>query len=259
MDAPNSGTVIDEIQCTKANEEDRECRIFMSNIFTPLRIQSGGTVFRNSHSFILRNSDSLTNAERESTRQFFSDLGFSSFNSSETTTQLEQIENFSNPDNNKLIIPTQCNSKIIFGKLIYLPNDAGSIDPEIVDRKNSALLSQPPPYLQFHIETFDTISYEGNFVKGDESRTQNTTTRVLQTIPLNEQINLSDNVGVLSNLFNYDYEVYNPYYISLNNPGEMKVNQLQGRLVTPDNVIVKLNNQGNVNNTIVVLHVRTRK
>lgn len=259
LDAPSSGTVIDTIQCTRATDEDRECRIFMSNIYTPSRIQSGGTVFRNSHSFILRNSDSLTDAERESTRQFFSDLGFDSFNSSETTTQLEQIVNFSNTENNKLIIPTKCKSKIIFGKLIYLPDDALGIDPEVADEKNPALLSQPPPYLQFHIETFDAVSYEGNFVKGLDSRVQNTTTRILQSIPLNEQVNLTDNVGVVSNLFNYDYEVFNPYYISLNNAGEMKVNQLQGRLVTPNNDIVKLNNQGNVNNTIVVLHVRTAK
>lgn len=259
-DIVSDNAVIDEIQVIPAEGQDLECRIFMDRALQPNDLGSSGTIFRNSHSYILRNSSAMTGFGRENTRSFFQNLGLETFTSSVAATSNNQLENHSNPNNNRLIIPTKVNGNIEIERVIWAEKYGNTLVRQEISLPSSSIVSevpQPFPYLQFHIETLNCISFEGNFVKQSRSRQQNTATKVLMNIPRGEVTPIiSNKLRNTTNYINYDYEAFNPYYVSLNNPEPLHINQLKGRLSTPDNTIVTLDVEDGVANSVVMLHIR---
>lgn len=259
-DIVDDTAVIDEIQIIPAETQDLECRIFMDRALDPNDIGSSGTIFRNSHSYILRNSSAMSAFGRTKTKTFFQDLGLETYTNSTAASSNNQLENHSNPNNNRLIIPTRVNGTIEVERVIWAEKYGDTLVRDSIAVPSETIVTtvpEPFPYLQFHIETLNCISFEGNFVKKSKSRQQNTATKVLMNIPRGD-ITPILNVGLKSttNYINYDYEAFNPYYVSLNNPEPLHVNQLKGRLSTPDNTVVTLDVEDGVANSVVMLHIR---
>ena len=261
-DAPNSGTVVDNIKIIPAEEQDQECRTFMTEVKTSnagTNIGVGGTTFRNSHSFILVNAASLDATERTQTLIFFQTLGLTSFTSDLTSRRLEQFESYANEDNNKLVIQTQLRAPIEMSQILWIPaaepEDLDNYDPD--DEKRDQLLPEPFPYLQFHMETLNTISFEGNYFKQNKSRQQNTATKVLMNIPVGTKKTLSEAFGGFPQSYiTYDYETFTPYYVTLNNPEPIPVNQIKCRLATPKNFIVDFDDFDGTSDALCMLHFR---
>ena len=100
----------------------------------------------------------------------------------------------------------------------------------------------PFPYLQLHVDDLNIISYEGNEPKG---RQQNTATKIIANLAQQDDIIFEDkDSGDVSVFKNYDYEAYNPIYITLHNTEQLSINQIRARLVGPDNQLVTLANTG---------------
>ena len=255
-DAPEDGTIVDNIKVIEAEAQDQECRTFMTRIQNPTDVGVGGTAFRNSHSFILVNPSTLDDDERELTLVFFQTLGFLSFNSSKTATKNEQFESYANEDNNKLVIQTQLRSHIEKSQVIYIATNVPAPIDEYTPEVNDKILPEPFPYLQFHMETLNTISLEGNYFKQDKSRQQNTATKVLMNIPVGDKKSLSESFGFPQTYISYDYETYTPYYVALNNPEPIPVNQIKCRLATPKNIIVDFDNFDGTSDALCMLHFR---
>ncbi len=276
LDAPTSGAVVDNIKCIDANDQDQECRSFMTKIHTALGfIGVGGTTFRNSHSYILVNSHELTLNERRGTKNFFNTLGLNEFNETspgdapDYKQENTYYASFANVNENKLVIQTKLNSSIELSQIIWNPTDAPSNTDYIEENPPASgnltpqakadlklILPEPYPYLQFHMETLDTISYEGNYFKQDFSRQQNTATRVLMNIPVGDKKQLAEEVGYPETFTVYDYETYTPYYVALNNPEPIPVNQLKCRLATPKNHVISFDNLNETSDAVCMLHFR---
>jgi hypothetical protein len=177
--------------------------------------------------------------------------------------QVQQIiNNISSTLGNELPTPlciqTRPPADIEYKQYFYLPQappkNLDLYDPD----EFVSLFPEPLPYIQFHIESFDLISYEGNYQKGLESRQQNTATKVLQNIPRGEDRRINDptELSVPTIFTVYDYEVFNPIYISLDNPNEININQIKARLATPKNELLKLDDISGSENAKVMIHIR---
>jgi hypothetical protein len=79
----------------------------------------------------------------------------------------------------------------------------------------------------------------------------------LNSLPKQDVVQLTDFLVDDPSFFtNYDYEVFNPLYVALNNPTEIKLNQIKGRLVSPNNEIIALDTFENTPRAMIQLHVR---
>ncbi len=254
IDAPTSGVTITNLSCIKATEQDREARNFKSTIKSPNDLGNGGTVFRNAHSWILRNSDAFSANDRNATAVFFELLGLTNFNSPDITRANEISESFANPDNNRLVIKGKFNAPVLYSQFYYLPQNKSQIDLE-QKQPEEPILNSPHPYIQLHLETMNTITFEGNYQKKTERRQQNTATKVIMNIPRGENVVFSSDLYP-DTYASYDYEIFNPYYVSLFNTEEIPLNQIKARLTTPDNDIIKLDENINTGNSVIMLHCR---
>ena len=247
-----------DIQCIPANSQDREASSFATQVEEPAdwKIGAGGSGYRNTHTFILSNGSGMSPDARERSRELFNKLGFTSWTNIDDANHLETTLGNSLPTN--MVISTQAPAEIRYQSIIYLKqNKPDQLDYYDFTTDTEFTLSETLPYLQFHIETLDAITYEGNFIKGTKSRAQNTAVKVLQNIPKQDSITLFDAAIELQEIFtNYDYEVYNPLYVALNNPAPIMVNQIKGRLVSPTNELMTLDNFENTPRALVMLHFR---
>ena len=257
-DAENGFELLD-IHAIPSHRQDTEASSFATQVEEPgdFLIGPGGTGFRNTHTFVLSNLGSMSFEGRQDTREFFNRLGFNTWTESNTRNTLSTVLGNTLPTN--LVISTQAPADIRYQNIIYLqnnpPNEIEFTDNIPEERKK--ILSETFPYLQFHIETLDAITYEGNFVKGSKSRQQNTAVKVLNSLPKQDIVQLTDFLVDDPSFFtNYDYEVFNPLYVALNNPTEIKLNQIKGRLVTPNNEIIALDTFENTPRAMIQLHVR---
>tara|TARA_R110000824_G_scaffold175007_1_gene353246 strand:+ start:296 stop:2134 length:1839 start_codon:yes stop_codon:yes gene_type:complete len=249
---------VDGIQCIPADQQDLESSSFATQVEEPANflVGVGGSGYRNTHTFILSNLNSMDPNTRDLSRIFFNRLGFTSWTSFDgTVNSLHTTLGNTLPTN--MVISTKAPADVRYQQIIYLPDDPLN-DVEILDPADEGkILSETLPYLQFHIETLDAITYEGNFQKKDKRREQNTAVKVLQNIPKGGEILLSEMyVEEPENYTNYDYEVYNPLYVSLHNPAPISLNQIKGRLVSPDNQLMIFDNLINSPRALVMLHFR---
>ena len=104
------------------------------------------------------------------------------------------------------------------------------------------------------MDDLSIITYEGNEPNG---RQQNTASKVLQNLPLNPDKKTILNraiTGDYQSLYtSYDYEAYNPIYVSLHNTEPIMINQIKCRLSTPNNEGVSLEANKLAN---IMLHFR---
>lgn len=254
-----SGFHLENIDCIKASRQDLESATFNTFQAEPadFNIGVGGTVFRNTHSFVLSNVGTMSNEAKEETREFFNRLGFNNWaDITSGPNELQTTLGNTLPGNNT-VISTFAPSAIRYQNIIFLKDNAPkNIDFQDPNEKEKTL-SETFPYLQFHIETLDAITYEGNFQKGVKSRQQNTATKILNNIPKQGTVSLQD--FLLDNpqqFTNYDYEVFNPLYVSLKNPAALNINQIKGRLVTTKNELIKLDTFDNTPRAMIMLHFR---
>ena len=255
IDAPTSGAKVENIRCITASLQDKYVRQPKSSITSPIKIGSAGTVFRNGHSYVLNNSSAMPQQERKDTALFFEQLGLSSFNSDAISRGKEIFEGYANENNNRLLIETKLNAPVLYQQFYYLPQDKNKITLEGPDPGTEPILNGPHPYLQLHMETMNTITFEGNYQKKSESRRQNTATKVIMNIPRGED-NIIGGTVYPQTYATYDYEIFNPYYITLNNSEEIPMNQIKARLTTPDNTLVILDDDINTGNAVIMLHNR---
>lgn len=251
------GFELKEIQYIKAERQDLEASTFATQLEEPnnFGIGCGGTAYRNTHSFILSNVAAMSEDSRTQSREFFNALGFTTWTND--TDRNEFTTTLGNTLPNSTVISTKAPAKIRYQQIIYLPQNKPKILRYQDPADNETTLSETLPYLQFHIESLEAVTFEGNFQKGLKSRQQNTAVKVLQNIPKLEEITLRDtNVDDPETFTSYDYEVYNPLYVSLNNPSEIQLNQIKGRLVTPQNEIIKLDEFDNTPTAMIMLHIR---
>jgi hypothetical protein len=246
LEGIDNNCIVTNIQCIEADEQDKESRTFFDMGENP-KVFGRGTAYRNAHFFYLKNSPAMPEQTREFTREFFNKLGFVSWASNEPweyddypATNTQGNGNPLNP----LIISSRLEAPIQANKLIS--NDIIQFVQDFDDGVS------PYPYLQLHVDDLNIISYEGNEPRG---RQQNTATKVLANLAQQEDQTFEGvDTGDVSVYKNYDYEAYNPIYITLHNTEPLAFNQIRARLVGPDNQIVKLANTGQ--RSIIMLHVR---
>lgn len=254
-----NGAVIDAIQAIHEDVQDIESRVFVSKTDEPNDNDVGrcGTTFRNTHTLILKNSPDVKATSRDTAERFAQELGFQMLNDDSQTRINDVSTTLGNELPTPLLIQTRPPTDIEYKQFYYLPSDPPPT-LDLYDAGDRKTFPEPLPYLQFHIESLDLVSYEGNYQKRLDSRQQNTATKVLQNIPRGEdrRINSPQDFKVPELYTVYDYEVFNPIYIALNNPSEIQFNQLQARLTTPNNQIVSLDLIDNSQDAKVMLHIR---
>ena len=249
MEGNDDACIIKSIQCIPAEEQDRESRTFYDMVMEPVNniVQAGGTIYRNSHFFFLKNSEDMDLAERIETRDFFNKLGFVNWNSAQPYEEeyFPMSTTFGNNNAlNPLIISSRLEAKILGQKVVS--NDVIN-QIQLFDEGTA-----PFPYLQLHIDDLNIISFEGNEPTG---RQQNTATKVIANLAQQDDLSFEDkDEGDISVFKNYDYEAYNPIYITLHNTEELSINQIRARLVGPDNQQIRLANTGE--RSLIMLHVR---
>ena len=254
----DDATVINNIYAIEATEQDRESRNFLDSVETePLPDDTkayavgSGTIYRNAHAFSFRGDleDDDKVQEAESTRKFFVRLGFVNFSiSSQTTTEdYKCVEVLGNNLSTSLVISSECEADIQ-DVVVY------STTPLLTLTPNFNNVITPYDFLQLHMDDLSIITYEGNEPNG---RQQNTASKVLQNLPINPDKKIILNRSLMNDyqsLFtSYDYEAYNPIYVSLHNTEPIMINQIKCRLATPDNESVKLESNKLAN---IMLHFR---
>ena len=254
----DDATVINNIYAIEATEQDRESRNFLDSVETePLPDDTkayavgSGTIYRNAHAFSFRGDleDDDKEQEAEETRKFFVRLGFVNFSiSSQTNTEKYKcVEVLGNNLSTSLVISSECEADIQ-DVVVY------STTPLLTLTPNFNNVITPYDFLQLHMDDLSIITYEGNEPNG---RQQNTASKVLQNLPINPDKKIILNRSLMNDyqsLFtSYDYEAYNPIYVSLHNTEPIMINQIKCRLATPDNESVKLESNKLAN---IMLHFR---
>ena len=254
----DDATVINNIYAIDATDQDRESRNFLDSVETeelPDETKAfavgSGTIYRNAHAFSFRGD--LDNADKKLeanfTREFFVKLGFVNFSiSTQTTTEdYKCVEVLGNNLSTSLVISSECEADIQ-DVVVYSTTPLLTLTPSFTN------VITPYDYLQLHMDDLSIITYEGNEPNG---RQQNTASKVLQNLPINPDKKTILNrsiVGDYQSLFtSYDYEAYNPIYVSLHNTEPIMINQIKCRLATPDNQGVSLESNKLAN---IMLHFR---
>ena len=254
----DNATVIDNIFAIEASDQDRESRNFLDSVETePLPDDTkafavgSGTIYRNAHAFSFRGDldDDDKKLEAALTRQFLVELGFVNFAiSTHTDTEAYKcVEVLGNNLSTSLVISTECEADIQ-SLVVY------STIPLLTLTPNFANEIVPYDFLQLHMDDLSIITYEGNEPNG---RQQNTASKVLQNLPINVDkktiLNRSITGDYQSLYTSYDYEAFNPIYVSLHNTEPIMINQIKCRLSTPDNEGVALQPNKLAN---IMLHFR---
>ena len=254
-----NGAVLDVIQVIEEEEQDKEARLFVSKTDEPNDNNIGkcGTVFRNTHSIILKNSPDASDDLRLCALILAQDLGFQMLNDDDQNLINTVSTTLGNQLSTPLVIQTRPDADIEYKQFFYLPDQTPNLEL-FNPNQFIKLFPEPLPYLQLHVESFDLISYEGNYQKQLDSRQQNTATKILQNIPRGEdrRINAPQALSQPELYTSYDYEVFNPIYIALGNPSEINFNQIKARLTTPDNNLVKLDGIDGTPDAKIMIHIR---
>ena len=258
VEATDDATILDNIVAIEATQQDRESRNFLDSVETePLDdgtktfAVSSGTIYRNAHAFTFRGDLDAEGKELEAsfTRQFFTELGFINFaiTTNTDTSQYKCVEVLGNNLSTSLVISSQCEADIQ-SLVVYSTTPLLTLTPSF----NNVIT--PYDFLQLHMDDLSIITYEGNEPNG---RQQNTASKVLQNLPINPDKKIILNravTGDYQSLFtSYDYEAYNPIYVSLHNTEPIMINQIKCRLSTPDNEGVSLEANKLAN---IMLHFR---
>ena len=191
------------------------------------------------------------------------------------------IQNGLVPLKNKMtecLLESICDREIRCDKLFYCPGVSDLSSGGGFGVNTDGSMPYPLKAIQLHIDNLPIESFDGNFQKGDTSKQQNTATRILWNIGLqgSTEYNGTDYGDYLSStgataigdvlddvdVFSYDEQVFNPIYLSLNNPQEITVNQIQARLCSPDGTVINLStapdNYDKANfPTQIVIHLRS--
>ena len=246
--SPDADAKVVDIKIIPAEIQDLECRSFMDYLDDTGGEISGGTAYRNCHSFFLKNSENMDELDRNNTRKFFVSLGFVNWCNERPRTYVSypMVSRGSNQaTQTPLIIKSRLEGPVESEKDV---TNLRSLLPTGDIVTGNAVFS----YLQLHMDDLNIISFEGNEPNG---RQQNTATKILTNLDLQDDVLIDDNESGGSQLFkNYDYEAFNPIYITLHNTEELNINQIRARLVGPKNEEVQLAKSGD--RSIIMIHIR---